>query len=82
MPVCENPECGRRFVSEGEPGCPYCRAQNEQRTCAKVHLCKRGGVWLVWVRGYYLAQLTTKPKQRRGRECCRQLADLWNASNA
>ena len=47
MPCCQY--CGRRFVSEGLPGCPYCRkppAPNGPHPFVKAHLYKVGGVRL------------------------------------
>lgn len=90
MPVCKNPECGRRFVSEGEPFCERCIAAGvmlahrsaEPYARLKAHLRKRRGVWEVRSGGYYSTRLTTSSMQIKGSIDCLRLAALWNAPNA
>ena len=83
MPCCQY--CGRRFLSDGLPGCPYCRkppAPKESRTYLKAHLRKRRGVWGVRSEGYYSTRLTTSSTQIKGSIDCLCLAALWNTRNA
>jgi hypothetical protein len=90
MPVCRNPECGRRFVSEGEPFCGRCIAAGvmlahrsaEPYARLKAHLRKRRGVWQVRREGYYSTRLTTPSLQVKGLDDCVRLAVTWNAPNA
>lgn len=85
MPVCRNPECGRRFISEGEPFCERCNEAGrsaEPRARLKAHLCKRRGVWRVRREGYYSTRLTTPSLQVKGQIDCVRLAAIWNAPNA
>lgn len=67
MPLCKNPECGRRFVSEGTPGCPYCCAQwlatlRRSKQLKKPHIYKQAGKWRVIDTGYPTAAPYGTPK--------------------
>ena len=86
MPICKNPECGRRFISKEDS--PFCERCNEAGRLAepsdrpKAHLRKRRGVWQMWPVGHHLTRPTTYPLQIKGQIDCVRLAAIWNARNA